>query len=170
MGYLFICQPGIHICFCLWISVCSSISRRVAFSREIWRAIYRSLPEHQAWCCCCCFYLSLLLTTPASVSLALSPSLHVPSSFPVLFVFWAPFLVMSSLFSVNLLFQHRFFTGSLHVNYWLKQNGGDWCGHNPVLWLGILAWLTPVSLLQSSKLFFFSDKLNEYPMVVLVHV
>lgn len=156
MWYPFTCQPGIHICLCLWISVCSSISRRVAFSREIWRAIYRSLPEHQAWCCCCCFYLSLLLTTPASVSLSLSPSLYVPPSFPVLFVFWAPFLVISSPFSVSLLFQYIFVIAGFHVNYWLEQNGGDWlCGHKLVLGQGILAWLIPVSLLQSFKLLFF---------------
>lgn len=66
---LFISQV-LHICFCLWISVCSCRSRRVAFSREIWRAINRSLPEHQALCCCCCSYLCLLFTTtPVSVSL-----------------------------------------------------------------------------------------------------
>lgn len=79
---VFVCQPDIRIALRLWICVCSgSISGRVAFSREIWRAIYSPLPEHQAWCCCCCCccsYLSPLLTTPASVS----PSLFFPLLFP----------------------------------------------------------------------------------------
>lgn len=75
---VFVCQPDIRIALRLWICVCSgSISGRVAFSREIWRAIYSPLPEHQAWCCCCCCYLSPLLPTPASVS----PSLFPPSCF-----------------------------------------------------------------------------------------
>lgn len=96
-------------------SVCSSTSRRVAFSREIWKAIYRSLPEHQAWCCCRCSYLSLLLTTPASVSL----SLHL-CLFPLLFlffVFWAPFLLMSSSPTVS---QSSVSISFVHCLLWCK--------------------------------------------------
>lgn len=92
---LFLFVSLISICSSLSESVCSSISRRVAFSSEIWRAIYRALPEHWAWCCCCCSYLSLLETTPASVSVSL-PLYLFPLLFLQLSVFWAHFLLMPS--------------------------------------------------------------------------
>ncbi len=131
------CQPGIHIFFCLWICVCSSISRRVAFSREIWRAIYRSLPEHQAWCCCCCSYLSLLLTIPASVSVRLHLYLLTFVFFFSLFsdptFSWCiPFLQFYSSFP------YLSSIACFGVNYWSEQKGVDCFG----LRLGIAAWLT----------------------------
>ena len=114
--FVFICTPGIHIFFCLWICVCSSISIRVAFSREIWRAIYRSLPEHQAWCCCCCSYLSRLLTTPASVSLCLS--IFIFSLFcPALLCFRSPLSL--DVFSLAV-FQSSVFISFLQCMLWCK--------------------------------------------------
>lgn len=114
-------------------SVCESLfaaaSRRVAFSREIWRAIYRSLPEHQAWCCCCCFYLSLPLTTPASVSLCLSIFIcslsfypfHLGSLFSELPFSWH----LSLPVFWNSQFSYLCFVACFDVNYWSEQKGGD---------------------------------------------
>lgn len=115
----FICRFGIHICSVSESLVCSSRSRRVAFSREIWRAIYRSLPEHHAWCCCCCSCLSLLLTTPASDSLTLS--IFVISHFPLLMVFCTAFPWMSySLTHLPNRKDHIHPFAVFDVNYWLK--------------------------------------------------
>lgn len=102
--YLETCYPYLPSAIHLWISLCSSISKRVAFSRVICRAIYRILPEHQAWCCCCCCLdLSPLLTTPA-VSVYLNLSLfsllflQLCSLSELPFTWWLPLTVFPAVF------------------------------------------------------------------------
>lgn len=145
---VFVCQPDIRIALRLWICVCSgSISGRVAFSREIWRAIYSPLPEHQAWCCCCCCcsYLSPLLTTPASVS----PSLFPPSCF------LRSLRSLRALSLIVFLCPRVYFVLFLYclLLIWIIDQSGreetGLCASKSVLGLDGVAWLTSQFKLQT---------------------
>lgn len=142
---LFLFVSLIAVSYCLWICVCSSISRRVAFSREIWRAIYRSLPEHQAWCCCCCF---VSLSSLNHSCFCLSIVMFLLSISSVVSISWTSFLLMSSPDFLNPLFLYRFFIACFDLNYWSEQKEGDWLHDcKSGLGLGRVAWLTSLLLL-----------------------
>lgn len=105
-------------------------------SRVIWRAIYRAVAEHRAWCCCCCCccssYLSLPLTAPALVSPSLFPLCFLPAVILFFFFFWAPLRLVSSsqVFPrFHVFFFRLFFHSLFDVNYWSAQKGGD-CLHS----------------------------------------
>lgn len=119
--------------FHLWL--CSSTSDVVRFffffrSRVIWRAIYRAVAEHRAWCCCCCCssYLSLPLTAPALVSPSLFPLCFLPAVILFFLSSPSPRVFLSGFPSVPRFFS-LFFHSLFDVNYWSAQKRGD-CLHS----------------------------------------
>lgn len=106
------------ICFCYLPSLTLQQHKRwsVFFffrSRVIWRAIFRAVAEHRAWCCCCCCssYLSSTNRSCLGLSIFISSVFSPQSS---CFFFWAPLRLVSSSqvfpwFHIFFLFFHSLF-------------------------------------------------------------
>lgn len=146
--------------FHLWL--CSSTSDVVRFffrSRVIWRAIYRAVAEHRAWCCCCCCssYLSLPLTAPALVSPSLFPLCFLPAVILFFLSSPSPRVFLSGFPSVPRFF---FFSFILSLMWIIDQHRSEVIAYtavNPGSWIGCgsprldFDWRRPGGLLHDGS-------------------